>query len=232
MLYHVLHTCGHTSEQGTPDAEETEIVTDPKTGHQHRYITAGAGETVHRRVSKHPCWPCRRGQFNEENEEAAAHADEQGWPDLDGSPKQIAWGQSLRRTAIEQATQEVRSLYSGNPGLLAMSVQILLEETDARWWINQRFDIRKWPRYSWLGFFNRAHVYPDWVKAAAPKGQPSLYEDLRLELDNTETHDELRMVLFRAQCALHVGRLSAPLLQSLTEDGVLVRLRLDAEWGN
>lgn len=215
-VYQVHHTCGHTSEQGAPDLDEDgfpdEVVLD-------RTVTT-------------PCWPCRRGRYNEENDEAAAYADEQGWPQLEGSRKQIGWGQTLRRSGIEQATREVRSLYPGNEQLLALSTAILLAQTDARWWINQRFEIKKWPRFSWLGFFNRAHVYPAWVQAAAAQARGDLFEELKLDLDNVETHDELVEVHFRAERAERAGYLRTVQLQWLKDDMTRVRLRLDAEWGS
>lgn len=215
-VYQVHHACGHTSEQGTPDLDEDGF----------------PDEVVLDRTVKTSCWPCRRGQYNDENDEAAAHAAEQGWPPLKGSPKQIGWGQTLRRTGIEQAAREVRSLYPGNEQLHALTTAILLAEDDARWWINQRFEIKKWPRFSWLGFFNRAHVYPDWVQVAAAQARGDLFEELKLDLDNVETHDELVEVHFRAERAVHAGYLRTVQLQWIKDDMTRVRLRLDAEWGS
>lgn len=219
-LYTIVHICGHTSERveyaRTEDDEDDPYEDD--TGTQ--------------RLGKDLCWPCKQGKYNAINEQAAAYAREQGWPELVGSPKQIAWAETLRRDGIEQATREVRAIDPGNRRLHDLTVRIMLDEIQATWWIDRRKAIQVWPRVPWLSFFNRAQVYPEWVEACAPTGQRNIFDEIELDLENAEEHSELAEVMLRAEVALASGRLTAAQMQSVMENAIHVGLRLDAEWGS
>lgn len=76
--YDVTHTCGHTVEIEQFGPEQ-------------------ARREARAQMRQHPCLACR-------NAEAAAANAEAGLPALTGSPKQIAWAESIRAKAVANRT--------------------------------------------------------------------------------------------------------------------------------
>jgi len=68
------------------------------------------------------CWQCQRAV---ENAAAAETSATQGWPALEGSEKQIAWATTIRAEKLERL-------------LLPILAGALLEQAEARWWIDHR----------------------------------------------------------------------------------------------
>lgn len=87
-----------------------------------------------------------------ENEEASAKAQEQGLPELTGSPKQIAWAETIRMAMLEKLSAE--SEKEGGAGEWENFIAWVKEEyTSARYWIDNRgenvysFMLREVPIY-------------------------------------------------------------------------------------
>jgi hypothetical protein len=53
-----------------------------------------------------------------------------GFPDLEGTPKQVQWAMEIRRRAFEELSRN-----SGNP---KMWVDVVRQQTSAKWWIENR----------------------------------------------------------------------------------------------
>jgi len=106
------------------------------------------------------CTECYRAEQDKQHAAEAAAASEQnaaaGLPALTGSPKQIAWAETIRSTALASAAKEEEQFR----GRLSadLSPEIRLEVTDAlcllvgdlrdhvesRFWIDNRDDFRGW----------------------------------------------------------------------------------------
>jgi len=68
------------------------------------------------------CWQCQRAA---ENAAVAAVSATRGWPALEGSEKQVAWASTIRAEMLERL-------------LLPVLAGALLEQAEARWWIDHR----------------------------------------------------------------------------------------------
>ncbi len=108
------------------------------------------------------CWEAeKKRQFEEQNQKAAEEAKEYGLPELTGSEKQVAWANILRQKWIEKAEKHIENerdefeylkerypektdaAEKGEKLLLAMIEavdRILLAESEARYWIDTRYD--------------------------------------------------------------------------------------------
>lgn len=108
------------------------------------------------------CWEIeKQRRFDEENQKAATEATEMGLPELTGTEKQAAWANILRQKWIEKAEKHIENerdefeylkerypektdaAEKGEKLLLAMIEavdRILLAESEARYWIDTRYD--------------------------------------------------------------------------------------------
>ena len=113
--YEIKHTCGHTSVQHI----------DGKSADQER-----KAEWFRAR----PCLECLRA---EEIAEAKAGADAKGLPSLVGSPKQIAWAETIRGNKMQELDEELaRNGALSDAGKTAVAK--LHGIADAKWWIDNR----------------------------------------------------------------------------------------------
>lgn len=79
-----------------------------------------------------------RKAHDEENAAAAEKAAEAGLPQLVGSPKQIAWAESIRMKIVTGLTT-INPKY--HPFMLEVgkaAIRIMVQETKASWWIDNR----------------------------------------------------------------------------------------------
>ena len=118
--YDVNHSCGHTQV----------IELFGKTSRRYEKI-----EWMERGVCP-DCYRAEKQQEREqENERAVGLAKSLGFPVLEGSMKQVAWGSSIRQKTYE-------SICRSNPehpvygyGLVAEAISL---EASAKWWIDNR----------------------------------------------------------------------------------------------
>lgn len=93
--YTITHICGHTS---------TQDLTGPSRDRQWR-IGKYEGED---------CWPCQRAKRDAANAAATAQAvavaEASGLPSLEGTPKQIAWAETIRANFITNVAPAIRVL--------------------------------------------------------------------------------------------------------------------------
>ena len=118
--YDVNHSCGHS--------QEVELF--GKTSHRYEKIAW---------MERGVCPDCYRAEKQQEreqeNERAVGLAKSLGFPVLEGSMKQVAWGSSIRQKTYE-------SICRSNPehpvygyGLVAEAISL---EASAKWWIDNR----------------------------------------------------------------------------------------------
>lgn len=132
MKYTVRHTCGHQQE------------------HQ-IYGTDTRGQRQSRAdwLATQPCPDCARADraVTREaiNAEATDHAADAGWPDLTGTPKQVAWANTLRRDALDALPDQIPGrLTDDQRQRVAAIVQAAgLRQTHAAWWIDNRDHITR-----------------------------------------------------------------------------------------
>jgi hypothetical protein len=108
------------------------------------------------------CWEKeKQRRFEEENRRAATEAAEMGLPELTGTEKQVAWANTLRQKWIEKAEEYIehekqileylKKQYPDKKdkaaegerliGILRDAIdRILLAQTEARYWIDTRYD--------------------------------------------------------------------------------------------
>ena len=99
------------------------------------------------RLREEPCWDCRR---EAEREQAREQATTEGWPSLEGTPKQVAWAEAIRAQLVERAREFLSDArkwavrhYSADEIDRGMApyealVERLIAQTSARWWIDHR----------------------------------------------------------------------------------------------
>ena len=105
-----------------------------------------------------------------ENEKSAAAAAEKGWPELTGSPKQVAWAVTIRENEMPQILEKVEQarfsehrmqdghdLYEEN----ILAVNEILAEKRASWWIDHRGHIER----AVIMKFYEIHENPDSFRA-------------------------------------------------------------------
>ncbi len=130
------------------------------------------------------CPECWEKHLKEErqkaNEEALEKAKEMELPELTGSPKQVAWANTLRQDLIDEFEKlddlRINLSHTGvklkNEDLLKVQDYILVNKTDARYYIDNRdkhlFDIVK-------------NEYRDALKSDEEKYQEELLEKERIE---------------------------------------------------
>lgn len=88
----------------------------------------------------------KKRQFEEQNKKAAEEAKEYGLPELSGTEKQVAWGNTLRKQWIEKVESEIRTWITDDESrdeevrkaLKRVVEEHLINTVDARWWIDNR----------------------------------------------------------------------------------------------
>lgn len=105
-------------------------------------------------MAEQVCPECRRAEQAQANEAAQAANAEAGLPALEGTPKQIAWAETIRAGIVQQVEQ-VRSKLAEAGGLDKLRadgpaekiaalerqlacIEVLLGKTSASWWIDHR----------------------------------------------------------------------------------------------
>lgn len=70
------------------------------------------------------------------NAAAAERARANGWCELDGTPAQVAWAESIRLRTVESASERIVDALSADV------LDAMLSVDDAAWWIDHRNGIR------------------------------------------------------------------------------------------
>ena len=127
MKYTITHACGHTQDRQIYGTD-----------------TRGQRGAKALWLESQPCSDCSRAQRDrdraEESARAAAHAAAEDWPELSGTPRQVAWAQTVRADAAAAynqradrvgppTTQELRQFWRRT---------VVSRYTDASWWIEHR----------------------------------------------------------------------------------------------
>jgi len=122
MKYDVSHCCGHTQEH---------VLFGPHKDRDRKLVW----------LADRPCTDCwresNRKKREEANEAAAAAAGEAGLPALTGSPKQVAWANSLRWRVMKPLLLSFRDETQGDPEFRRF-ITWLRGKTDSRYWIDHR----------------------------------------------------------------------------------------------
>lgn len=123
--YHVTHACGHRTVHN---------LFGPYNSRQQRI------SELESRLCP-DCWEAKRKEAHaKENTAAAAKAAEAGLPALEGTPKQVAWAESIRVKAIAQV-EELIAATATTPERQAQVAPLLARlkaQTKAAWWIDNR----------------------------------------------------------------------------------------------
>jgi len=121
--YHVTHACGHETE----------------------YNLFGPYESRRQRISSlesrlcPECWEAKRNEENAKaNAAAAAKAAEAGLPALEGTPKQVAWAESIRVKAITYLEERFATITPERQAQIAPLLAKLKAQDKAAWWIDNR----------------------------------------------------------------------------------------------
>lgn len=201
------HTCGHTSEQQIYGTD-----------------VRGEREYTAKQRGKQPCPDCLQRDRDERSRAAAERAESEGWPELTGSRKQIAWAQTLRAEAVDAVTAQVRRAYAASEAMVRLATMLLLRErTTAAWWIDQR---------SRIDWFDTLRQKTAWSAAEAQIRPGATLEEIELDFENVEEPSDLERAMGRAEAALKVGQISPEQFVDLESDFVRIALRLDCEWGS
>jgi hypothetical protein len=121
--YDITRRCGH---------DESVQITGPR----------NRRDWIIGREKQQLCDACTRAARDDLNTRAAATATVAGWPDPTGSPRQVAWAQSLRVELLTRLADELATNGLVPADLLdavtALYARVALRQTEASWWINQR----------------------------------------------------------------------------------------------
>lgn len=138
-LYEITRSCGHT--------EEIQI---------YGSNTRGQREWRAQREAERPCADCARAAHQQRNAEAAAVAAASGLPALTGSPRQVAWAESIRLDGLAQLADHAARVtgHITDPAAQERTTSVVLRiltriaeaHTDASWWIDHRRGI---PAAAW-----------------------------------------------------------------------------------
>lgn len=121
----VTHACGHRTVHN---------LFGPYNSRQQRI------SELERRLCR-DCWEAKRDEAHaKENAAAAAKAAEAGLPALEGTPKQIAWAESIRVKAIADAEAAIAATATTaeRKAQVAPLLAQLKGENSAAWWIDNR----------------------------------------------------------------------------------------------
>lgn len=107
----------------------------------------GKFEDRERRIKWLETQTCLECQFEAENAHAAEAKEQRGLADLTGSEKQVSWANSIREAAYEclDALYEYATDNNGKQMLDGWR-QKMDAQTTAKWWIDNRFGLPKYPR--------------------------------------------------------------------------------------
>ena len=122
-------------------------------GHQERVNVPSAGrrrEGLLAWHAKQPCRMCRREAERKARaeahqvagEKARAEAAAAGLPPLEGSERQVAWAEQIRRGILVEA-DKILAEASGDPvrlAALAPAAQEVRGRISAQWWIKRRYE--------------------------------------------------------------------------------------------
>ncbi|MFE1786665.1 hypothetical protein ACFW9F_29855 [Streptomyces sp. NPDC059506] len=121
--YGVARGCGHT--------EQVEL-----TGPHARREQALA------RMAQEDCSACVQAQHQQQNAGSAAAAQAAGWPALAGTPRQVAWAETLRADAVAELRRDAAWWARQYPEATGDPVAAIeartLAVTNASWWIDTR----------------------------------------------------------------------------------------------
>lgn len=98
-------------------------------GHEERHDLYGNRSWRDRqaaRLENEPCSTCKQAERDKENRKAAAENAEAGYPPLEGTEKQIAWAETIRRDML--AVADVVDEYWSGEGLAIHEVQALFRQ--------------------------------------------------------------------------------------------------------
>lgn len=120
--YEITHTCGHL---------QTHQIYGPNTRGQRAYQA--------RQLAARPCDTCTRATRDQVSAAATEMAQAAGWPTLTGTPRQIAWAQTLRADVLAALIAELAD-HPQIPDAIREEVvdlytRVALREQDAGWWI-------------------------------------------------------------------------------------------------
>lgn len=125
----ILHVCGHPAERELRG---------------NRSSQAWQAE----QWAKKPCPTCWRADVDPASAEAMLTAEEHNWPDLLGTPAQIAWARTVRGELVDTLPSRMVELkgmaaargttFENIPEAIALAREIALEQTSAAWWIESR----------------------------------------------------------------------------------------------
>jgi hypothetical protein len=122
----ITHACGHQAEHN---------VYGP---HKRRPYKAAA-------LAWRDCPECeekeRQARISKENAAAATAARERGLPTLTGTPKQIAWAESIRVKMIADIDAMIAGaeISPEHEDIVNAAVRRIKQATNAAWWIDQRY---------------------------------------------------------------------------------------------
>lgn len=118
--YEIHHSCGHTGRVN---------LIGPHKQRQWRID----------RMEADICDECKERARAEENARAAAENKENGLPDLKGSDKQVAWGETIRKKVLDELDDPKD--HNPTPEELAdfnAAIDVLMSKQSASWWIDRR----------------------------------------------------------------------------------------------
>lgn len=137
----IRRACGH---------DESVQITGPDTRGQHDRKAVA--------LTEKPCGPCRREQLVQaraaESAAAAIDAKSMGLPPLTGSPRQVAWAETIRRQAVDDLDtfrarmgqwvgEDPSARVSQADQLAAALDQVTTAHTTAAWWIEHQISTWK-----------------------------------------------------------------------------------------
>lgn len=88
----------------------------------------------HLEHDSHICDDCTARLRAEQNAKAAAENAAAGLPVLEGTPKQVAWAESIRAKLLAEVRDAVRD------NVKDAAVAVISAHTSASWWIDNRFE--------------------------------------------------------------------------------------------
>jgi len=129
--YQITHSCGHTETHGIGGTN-----------------TRGQRESKAAWLATRVCGECYRAERDaaratKSAESASANA-VGGMPTLTGTPKQIAWAETLRAEVAAKLLPlraQIAERADGNPRVaraMVAAIDGVMAHTDAKWWIDQR----------------------------------------------------------------------------------------------
>lgn len=115
MKYEIKHSCGHI--------ETVELF--------------GKGEERERKIKWLESQPCFECQKAEANAKAEAEAKENGYPELTGTEKQVAWANTLRQQFVDSYNEKFGA--SNDQNFAYFLNWLIANKTEAKTWIDNRF---------------------------------------------------------------------------------------------